>query len=79
MNCPRCHGLMVSVMLEDAKGTIAKDPVIAFRCVLCGEILDPTIAENRRLPRKPLPRTSVPRLGVHIGHSANRGYKHKRV
>ena len=76
--CPRCHGLMVSVMLEDAEGTIAKEPVIACRCLLCGEILDPTIAENRRRPRKPLPRTPVPRLGVPIGQSAHRGYKHKQ-
>ena len=52
MNCPRCHGLMVSVMLEDAEGTIAKEPVIACRCLLCGEVLDPTIAENRRHSRE---------------------------
>ena len=46
MLCPGCHGLMVSVTPKDPKGTIAREPIIARHCLLCGEVCDPVIAEN---------------------------------
>ena len=42
MKCHRCHGLMV---MERYYGPGL--PYWGFRCVSCGEILDPVIVENR--------------------------------
>jgi hypothetical protein len=44
MNCPRCTGLMVRDDLQDETG-LAR--FVAWRCVICGEVLDPVILENR--------------------------------
>ncbi len=63
MNCPRCHGLMVSVTLEDAKSTLSREPIVGWRCVLCGEVCDPVIEENRKAEQKPLRRKLMPRVG----------------
>ncbi len=49
MTCERCHGLMVSERICDLQGTHgALCPVDGFRCLLCGNVVDPTILENRR-------------------------------
>ena len=42
--CPRCSGLMVAEWCEDLSDYIAQ------RCVQCGELIDPVILQNRRLP-----------------------------
>jgi hypothetical protein len=42
--CPRCSGLMVAEWCEDLSDYTAQ------RCVQCGELIDPVILENRRLP-----------------------------
>ncbi len=78
MTCPRCQGLMVSVTLEDAEWSRSREPSLGWRCLLCGEVVDPTIADNRKIRPKPLPRKPTPRLRVLIGESAHRGHKHKR-
>jgi hypothetical protein len=44
MNCPRCTGLMVQDDLQDETGLAC---FAAWRCVVCGEVLDPVILENR--------------------------------
>ncbi len=78
MTCPRCRGLMAAITLEDVKGTIAPEPLIGWRCLLCGEVLDPTIFENRVGPRKRLPRHPVPRPGILVGGpAATQRRKHK--
>ncbi len=78
MTCPRCRGLMAAITLEDAKGTIAREPLIGWRCLLCGEVLDPTIFENRVAPRKRLHRHPVPRPGILVGGpAATQRRKHK--
>ncbi len=78
MTCPRCRGLMAAITLEDVKGTIAREPLIGGRCLLCGEVLDPTISENRVVTRKRLPRQSGPRLGILVGGpAATQRRKHK--
>ena len=61
MMCQRCQGLMVSVTLEDTESTVMHEPTLGWRCVLCGEILDPIIAQHRKGPRKPPPRKPTPR------------------
>jgi hypothetical protein len=47
--CPRCRGLMIS---EHGIGSL-NDPAsldfLAWRCVQCGEVVDPVIVRNRRL------------------------------
>lgn len=44
MNCLRCAGLMVRDDLQDGTGL---ERFAAWRCVICGEIFDPVILENR--------------------------------
>ncbi len=44
MNCKRCSGLMYRMELRDSKGF---ERLVAYVCVLCGEIVDPVIAVNR--------------------------------
>ena len=41
--CPRCGGLMVHEWGADLMGHASQ------RCVLCGELIDSVILENRRL------------------------------
>jgi hypothetical protein len=41
--CPRCGGLMVHEWGADLMGHASR------RCVLCGELIDSVILENRRL------------------------------
>ncbi len=47
MKCPRCGGLMVSDRLQDLKDSTGFIHFYGVRCLVCGEILDPTILENR--------------------------------
>ena len=48
MICHRCHGLMVEEELRDwadGGGFVSSD---LWRCLLCGELIDPVIRMNRR-------------------------------
>lgn len=45
---------MVSVRLEDANGPTRRDPLVGWRCLQCGEVLDPLIVTNRRSPQHPI-------------------------
>jgi hypothetical protein len=47
MNCPRCRGLMVIEEFNDYRDT-GEFHFIGFRCLICGEILDPMIFTNRK-------------------------------
>lgn len=47
MSCSRCHGMMVSIKLEDADSTAPPEPVLGWRCLLCGDIIDPLIHAHR--------------------------------
>ncbi len=75
MTCPRCQGLMVSATLEDAKSTLSREPLRAWRCLLCGEVLDPTIAQHRKGPPKPPPGRPHARLGAMVVGPANQRNK----
>ncbi len=46
MECSRCHGLMVRDRIFDLLDTEIQGAV--WRCVCCGDILDPVILTNRR-------------------------------
>lgn len=47
MSCPRCHGLMCPVDLHDWESGTGQDHCRAFRCIVCGEIVDPQIIKSR--------------------------------
>jgi len=47
MRCPRCDGAMV---FERFQATM--EVFYAWRCLNCGEIMDPVVAKNRELERK---------------------------
>lgn len=47
MNCARCEGLMHAEEFQDWQCGMKADRFRAFRCLLCGEIVDPVIVQNR--------------------------------
>ena len=46
MNCPRCHGLMVYDRVYGPEEVLFELPI--WRCLNCGDTVDPLILENRR-------------------------------
>jgi hypothetical protein len=46
MNCLRCHGLMVTIRLEDAGSSSLC--FSGWQCLICGEVIDSVITENRK-------------------------------
>lgn len=50
MNCLRCQGLMIAVLLRDVS---SQDTVGGWRCLLCGETTDPGIQANRASHQPP--------------------------
>jgi DNA-directed RNA polymerase subunit RPC12/RpoP len=48
MRCPRCDGAMV---FERFQATM--EVFYAWRCLNCGEIMDPVVAKNREQERNP--------------------------
>ncbi len=76
MMCKRCQGLMVSVTLEDSEGTVMREPTVGWRCLLCGEVVDPTITDNRNAPLKPPHRKPTPRLNAVLGEGHRGGRDH---
>lgn len=55
VTCRRCHGLMHPIdPLDplDAKPGGKSFDVRAWRCMTCGDLIDPVIMRNRSLPRE---------------------------
>ena len=48
MNCSRCRGLMHAEGFRDWHCGIWADRFRVLRCLVCGEIVDPVIVQNRR-------------------------------
>ena len=46
MHCLRCYGLMVTIRLEDVGSSSLC--FSAWQCLMCGEVMDPVIATNRK-------------------------------
>ena len=46
MECLRCEGLMVSEQFYDFLDNRSND-FTGYRCLVCGEIQDPIIAQNK--------------------------------
>ena len=47
MSCPRCKGVMTQEVFEDLLDDTGNLSFNGWRCLTCGEILDPVIANNR--------------------------------
>lgn len=47
MQCSRCQGLMVVNRMQESSSS---DAVVGWRCLLCGESVDPGIEANRGSP-----------------------------
>ncbi len=47
MTCDRCKGLMVSERICDFQGVSSDLCVDGYRCLLCGNLVDTVILENR--------------------------------
>jgi hypothetical protein len=54
MDCPRCHGLMISQFYEDLEDDTGRIHLSAWRCVNCGEVVDPVILKHRLSLPKPM-------------------------
>ena len=54
MECPRCHNVMFGDVFEDLRDDTGALSFNGWRCVICGEILDPTIIKNRTCRPSPL-------------------------
>lgn len=53
MTCRRCDGLMVQERYDDLElSSAAGCEVSAWRCLNCGDVVDPVIAAHHRIPRK---------------------------
>jgi uncharacterized Zn finger protein len=48
LKCPRCSGAMVYERFQDML-----DVFFAWRCLNCGEIVDPVVTKNRGVEKKP--------------------------
>jgi hypothetical protein len=59
MTCVRCRGLMVSIRMEDACGSTTQG-YVAWRCLLCGDVVEPGIVANRRARHEPIRNTARP-------------------
>lgn len=66
MDCPRCNSVMVEERFQDFNDDTGKFHFFGYRCLSCGEILDPIIAENRN--RGPL--TPLKGRGRHLKQAA---------
>lgn len=73
MKCERCRGIMVSEEFYSPDGEMFS----GWRCIFCGEIVDPVILRNRKIqktrpipsdllghPLEILPVSDVPTLGM---------------
>lgn len=77
MECLRCHGLMVEERFEDLRGDPHHVSFHGWRCVCCGNIVDPVITRHRTVGFSPVlpirmahpaehrvPRYSFPEFGL---------------
>jgi hypothetical protein len=53
MCCERCQNMMVPVPLLDEGGRVMEES--AWRCVACGDVVDPVIVRHRRRAAQSVP------------------------
>ena len=61
MHCQRCGGLMLMERFYDFRDYTAQSEFSGWRCLVCGEIVDPLIAGHRKglARRGPSTRTAL--------------------
>lgn len=67
MDCPRCQGIMVKDMFEDVSDDTGAIHFAGWRCITCGEILDPVISANRQYHHEPLLGRSRKKFATQLG------------
>jgi len=69
MDCLRCHGIMVEERFEDLRGDPHHISFHGWRCVCCGDVVDPVIVRHRTAGFSPV----LPiRLAQSAAHTAPR-------
>ena len=48
--CPRCQGLMSPEWCVNLNYDAGEMEILTWRCLQCGELIDPVILENRKNP-----------------------------
>ncbi len=48
MRCIRCNGEMAYEVFQDMRDDTGNISFYGWRCIICGEILDPVIMSNRK-------------------------------
>ena len=72
MNCPRCTGLMVRDDFLDLQYEVGECGFVAWRCLICGEVLDPVILKHRSTRPVPMMSRARPQLQRFISMSARK-------
>ncbi|MEO5658151.1 MAG: hypothetical protein ABIO65_00030 [Nitrospiria bacterium] len=70
MECRRCHGLMVSDRFTDLMDETGQMTFGGWRCLVCGEIVDPVIVTNRLNKDAVATKPRHPRLITWVSQSA---------
>ncbi len=52
MNCPRCHSVMALERFCDLYDETGQLCFMGWRCLSCGEVIDPVIVRNRQRRQK---------------------------
>jgi hypothetical protein len=69
MNCPRCNGYMMQDDYLDIQDETGQCRFVAWRCLICGEVLDPVILKHRSSPPEPM--VDRARLPLAVRHLVN--------
>ncbi|NKB80472.1 MAG: hypothetical protein GKS05_00960 [Nitrospirales bacterium] len=67
MECPRCNGVMVKDAFADIQDDTGAREFFGWRCILCGEILDPVISVNRQSHHEPMLGRSRKKFATQLG------------
>ncbi len=64
LGCPRCRNVMVEEYFQDLRDDTGSLRFKGWRCIICGEILDPIILQNRATRPKPFGGRARPKKAV---------------
>ena len=72
MNCPRCRGYMMQDDYLDLQDEAGQCRFVAWRCLICGEVLDPVILKHRNARPAPMVDRARPQLWRLVSIGSNR-------
>lgn len=74
MKCPRCTGLMIRDEFLDLQDEAGRCRFMAWRCMICGEVIDPVILQHRTTRPAPMLDRARPQLHGPVSiRTTNRG------